>query len=116
MIELLTWATPNGARPAIMLEEVGRKTRLREALGTTPGIDGWLKEINARDAVQRGLARVQNRAATKCTTLDLARWCPAVTGGMRVALIRSCSSFQHHRTNTKARSKISCPCKQNWML
>jgi hypothetical protein len=38
-----------------MLEEVGRKTRLREALGTTPGIDGWLKEINARDAVQRGL-------------------------------------------------------------
>ena len=55
MIELLTWATPNGARPAIMLEEVGRKTRLREALGTTPGIDGWLKEINARDAVQRGL-------------------------------------------------------------
>src|SRR3954447_12792487 len=23
MIELLTWATPNGSRPAIMLEEVG---------------------------------------------------------------------------------------------
>jgi glutathione S-transferase len=31
------------------------KTRLGEELGITPGIDGWLKEINARDAVQRGL-------------------------------------------------------------
>jgi GST-like protein len=31
------------------------KARLGEELGITPGIDGWLKEINARDAVQRGL-------------------------------------------------------------
>jgi GSH-dependent disulfide-bond oxidoreductase len=31
------------------------KTRLGEQLGITPGIDGWLKEINAREAVQRGL-------------------------------------------------------------